>query len=496
MSNAPKATWTGPDADGDSPAAALSTLLRTLGRHRLLFISITLLCVIAAGLWLNRRAPTYTTAARILVAPVPAGDSSFVGLPLIRASELDPQRAPNTAAQLLESPTAVQRAATRLGTTPAQLDAALEISAISESSLVEVLAEAESAERAAEMATTYTEVALAERDRVLTRSVADAIREVEQQIALLESQSEVEASALDTRLAALRSIATRGDPTLSLARPAPSGESQDAPAALVLIAALLSGALLAGLTIVMIELLVRRSFDEEDELVEVYPLPVLARTPPPVQDVDALSTGDVLPGVREGFRALRGQLELLADDDGAEGASVLLVSPEPDPDRSWCTLYLAQAFASVRRSAVAMEFDPGSPQIAAALGIDPAASVAELLRGASVKTVARTLGSGNAGFVAAPVIAERVPQDEVSARAREFVGDARGFADWVIAGTSPLSDSPANTLAILGSIERIVVVVRIGLTHPDALADLKTLFVQAGREPDGYLVIDERLSSR
>lgn len=326
--------------EGDSPAKVLSALLGTLARHRLLFVSITLACVLGAGLWLERRAPSYAADARVLVSPVPAGDSAFVGLPLIRASELDPQRAANTAAKLLESPTALRRTATRVEMTPAQLAAVLEISSIPESSLVEIRAESESAGAAAEIATTYAEVALDERNQVLGRSVAASIDEAEQQLDLLGPSSPVEAGALDTRLAALRAIADRGDPTLSLARPAPPGEAQSTPALQVLILALLSGVLIAGLTIVMIQLLVGRALESEAELAEVYPLPVLARTPDTLRLSSPIEeAGDAPSGVREGFRALRGQLELLVGEGRGLGVARLprgrarsrLVRPPPCP---------------------------------------------------------------------------------------------------------------------------------------------------------------------
>lgn len=149
----------------------------------------------------------------------------------------------------------------------------------------------------------------------------------------------------------------------------------------------------------------------------------------------------------------------------------------------------------MRRDAVAVELDPASPQVAAALGVDPAASVAELLRGVPVDDVAKSAGGG-ARFVAAPVIAERVPRDEVSARTVAFVDDARRVAKWVVVGTPPVAAAPADTLAVLGAIDQILVVVRIGSTRPDALAELREMVEQAGREPAGYLVIDESLSSR
>lgn len=272
--------WEAAADAAESPAAALNSFLRAIARHRIVFASVVLLCLLGAGAWLGHRTPSYQATTEILVSPVPATDESFVGLPLIRASELEPQRAAATAAPLLESPAVASLAASQIHASSSMAVAsAVTVTALPNSSLVQVTAKGDSADGAAAVANAYADAALRIRDQFLVPQVRDAITDTNTQLALLANPFGAEANALNTRLADLRSIAHRGDPTLALARPAPPGTSQSTPAKQVLLIALMAGIVLASLTVVLIELLAPRPIDAETELNRLYPLPVLARAP-------------------------------------------------------------------------------------------------------------------------------------------------------------------------------------------------------------------------
>ena len=94
-------------AAADVPAAALASYLRGILRQRLLFVSIVLCSVLGSAAWLLHRSPQYEAKATILVTPIPAADPSLVGLSLVRSSDQEPDRAPQTAATLVESPAAL-----------------------------------------------------------------------------------------------------------------------------------------------------------------------------------------------------------------------------------------------------------------------------------------------------------------------------------------------------------------------------------------------------
>ena len=81
-----------PPTPEHSPASALASYLRGIMRHRWLFAAVVFAAVLGAAAWIAQRTPTYEARAEILVTPISASDISFVGLPLIRASDLEPEQ--------------------------------------------------------------------------------------------------------------------------------------------------------------------------------------------------------------------------------------------------------------------------------------------------------------------------------------------------------------------------------------------------------------------
>ena len=276
---APELSPLTPEGEDVAPAAALNQLVRTIGRHPFVFVAVSAVCVLAALGYLAHRSPTYSASAQILVTPIPATDTSYVGLPLIRAAELEPQRGAATAAPLLASPAAGRATAEATGLTPAEVTAGVDVAAVPDSSLVEVTATAGSAAGATELADAYAEEAIKVRQEFLAPQVRRAIAEAERQRESLADPEGAEAGAISTRIADLRAILRQGDPTLSFARPAPTGAVEGASRRTIVFVAIFTGLVLAGLTTVMIELLTAQPIATEDELFGIYPLPILARIP-------------------------------------------------------------------------------------------------------------------------------------------------------------------------------------------------------------------------
>jgi capsular polysaccharide biosynthesis protein len=486
------------EEEGASPAAALNSFLRVVLRHRTVFVAVVLFCLFGAGAWLVHRTPDYRATADILVSPIPATDESFVGLPLIQASQLDPQRAAETAAPLLDSVAAARQAATKLEESgPGAVSSAVTVEAVPGSSLVEVTAEWPTTDGAAAVANAYAEAALQTRGRLLEPKVRDAIVNTEAQLESISDPTGPEASVLETRLAGLRSIDGRGDPTLELAREASPGAPQDAPPAQVLLVALIAGVLLAGLTVVMIELLVAQPINSEGELLRLYSLPVLARVP---DDEAAFgsnlgsSVANSPPAVREAFRTLRDQLELRAADGmsgpGRRGSTVLMVSPERSAMRGGCSLHLARSFSSVHDAVAVVELDVGDPKISAMLEVDPPGSLSSLIAGASVESVAVSFdGFNGSRLVAAPRAVDLATREAITTRTAEIIDEARLLGDWVVLDAPPVTEEAADAVAALPAADFVVVVVSLGSTRPEALGLLRELFEQRGRRPDGYLVL-------
>ncbi len=481
------------DGEADaSPVVALNAFLAAVARRRLIFTAVVLSCLLGAGAWLAHRTPTYRSTAEILVSPIPARDESFVGLPLIRASELDAQRPAETAAALVQSPEAARLAASQMGSgSSGSVSGNVEVSVVSGSSLVQIAAEGGSPPEAASTANAYANAALRIRDRLLAPQVEAEIKGAEDQLSQVAPNGR-EANALEERLVTLRSVAERGDPTLSLAGPASAGTSQALPASRVALIALIAGLLLASLTVVMIELLAAGPIRAEAELERLYRLPVLARVPG-ARGSDASAARDPTRQVPEGYRALRDQLELRATDSrsgGLDGGlAVLVVSPGGGDSGAAEALNLARAFSAVEASVAVVELDVRNPRLAAMLGVNPVADVSALLAGEPAGSVATSFDSDGSWLFAAPPTSDLAMREEICARTGEILEEVGRIGDWTVVDAPPVAEAPADVIAACDATEHAVVVVHLGSTRPEDLAAVRDLFEQRGRTPDGYLVV-------
>jgi uncharacterized protein involved in exopolysaccharide biosynthesis len=62
-----------------------------------MFTAVVLAVVAGALFWLIERSPDYRASSQVIVTPVASDDTTFIGLPVIRASG-DPTRSVQTAA--------------------------------------------------------------------------------------------------------------------------------------------------------------------------------------------------------------------------------------------------------------------------------------------------------------------------------------------------------------------------------------------------------------
>ena len=251
----------------DESALALRPYVRAIRARSLVVAMTTIAALAVAAALLATREPTYTSAAQLLVTPLPQDDRAFLGTTLLRDSG-DPTRTIQTAAALVVSPLAAQRTARRLGGGIDQrtVEAAVNVQPLGESNILSVTASSTTRDGAARLANAYAQSALAVRDEEIRRQI-DAV---------MQTVGPSPTPGDKTRLAELRAVRDRGDPTLLLSQPAEAPQSsKGAPAWLVLALAAIAGFTLGSIAAL---LLLRRIADER-ELVEVYPLPILARVP-------------------------------------------------------------------------------------------------------------------------------------------------------------------------------------------------------------------------
>src|SRR3954463_14913623 len=144
------------DPGGDPGEGALGSYVRAVRGHLVLVIAITVAAGIAALAWGQMRTPTYEATAQMLVTPISADDSTYLGLPLVRDTG-DPPRTLQTAATLIDSPRAAALTARRLGGnwTQRRVEKAVSVTPQGQSSIVDITATASKAGTSAHIANIY-----------------------------------------------------------------------------------------------------------------------------------------------------------------------------------------------------------------------------------------------------------------------------------------------------------------------------------------------------
>lgn len=487
----------------ERPASALVSYLRALRAHLGVVVAIAATTVAASLAWVLYNETSYEASAQILVSPLPAEDPSFVGLPLVRAVGRDSASAVQTASSLLRSRGAVSRTANELDISRAEVTSTIHVEPVPESNLIDIRAESGNPEFAATAANQYADSALAARRARLRPLVEQAIAGVRAQLEAVGDPASIEAEPLQAQLTTLEAIADGNDPTLSISRRA---EAPDAPIGLptwaVLGIAALAGVVLGIAVAVLMELLAPRRVADEADVVDTYPLPVLARVP-------ALSArgqnDDAREEIREPFRALRVQLELArpmlvaagggnGPKVGAKGAVVALTSGSRGDGRTTAALNLARAFAAARETVLLVDLDLGNPNIATRLGVAPTAEDltrpgADLDR--AIVNVPHTRG-----------LSVLAPRPEPGGQGLEPILDSmpllldqmRRRAEWTIVDTPPLP-AAGTVLPAVREADFQLAVVRPGNTRHADLSELRDLMVRGEAAPFGYVVFGGRTGS-
>jgi capsular polysaccharide biosynthesis protein len=130
-------------------------------------VGIALAAVAGAGAWIALRTRHYVATAQVLVTPAPYDDSSYTGLPIVRDTGSDPTRAVQTAAAIFDSPAAAPAAARTLGVSVARVRAAVTVTPVGGSNVLDVQAHADRSADATRIADAFVAAELAERRQLL-----------------------------------------------------------------------------------------------------------------------------------------------------------------------------------------------------------------------------------------------------------------------------------------------------------------------------------------
>jgi capsular exopolysaccharide synthesis family protein len=452
---------------------------------------VTLAAVGGSLLYLSLREEEYEATANLLVTPLPQDDQTFLGLQLLRDSG-DPTRTIQTAATLVESPAAARATAERVnrGMDADDVLEDVEVQAEGESNILAVTATADSPRRAARLANEFARAALEVRQRALDQQVRVAVATTRAQLDAIPNPADPRAAELAARLTRLQTIEGGEDPTLALSEEAtPPEDHVGAPRWLVVALALVAGLALGTGAALLLELFERRLRDD-NEILAVYPLPILARVPllRRRQLRGPKHAGWFMPpAIREAFRTLAVQLDL----ERSGHRSIMITSASTGDGKTTSAVNLAVAMAAAGSDVVLLDFDLRKPDVGKMLKLegmhqidllDHRTRLSELLVPApAVPTLSVLPMVTVAGDFA---LVETIHQKLI-----ELLAEARETADYVVIDTPPLGEV-SDALRVAPHVDDIVVVARANNTESFGLLTLADLLERSRHEPKGYVLLD------
>jgi Mrp family chromosome partitioning ATPase len=460
--------------------------VRAVRAHYLLVAAITIVAVATALAWEITKPPKYSASAQILVTPVENG-VAYAGLPaVVIASSADPARTLQTATSVLESPAASLATSQQLGRnwTQKSVAEAVKVQPRGESDVVSITGTAGRAAGAAVLANTYARSALSQHATLLSREAKTQLGQLQARQKLLPATEKTAA-----QVAALGTVAEGHDPNFSLLQAAATPTSASGSSKkLILVLALLAGLVIGVGAATAIEYLNRRVRDEE-ELLSLYPLPVLSRVPLLPRGAPEITSIELVPPrLHEAFRTLQVQLPR---GPAAGGRAIMFTSPSQRDGKTASAISFALVLAASNFRVILFDFDLRRSDVGRRLSVR--ADLTELLRTNTTldELLVEPASTPGLRVVSASLHGDVTALlDVVGRRLPDLLRAARELADYVIVDTPPLGQV-SDALRAAMTVDDIVLVARPGNTDRTELQHTRELLDRMGHTPTGLLVIGD-----
>jgi Mrp family chromosome partitioning ATPase/capsular polysaccharide biosynthesis protein len=466
--------------------------VRAVRAHRWLVAIIFVLAIVVTVFIAETRSPTYKTSAQVLVAPVSSSVSSYAGLSVVNDDSTDPVRPFQTAASLLSSRSAALNTAQSLGTgwSEKQVEDAIDVLPEGESDVVSVTGSADTAAKATLLTNTYLRLALSGHLATIEAQARSLVTQLVAQQKALPTSDTADLATIAPQVVALRAVVAGHDPNFAVLQQAPTPTSPSGTSKkLIVLLGALAGLIVAIGTATLIERLNRRVRDET-EVLEEYPLPVLARVPVLPRGVpSAAASADLLPPrLQEAYRTLRVQLPPRRD---RAARTIMFTSPTPGDGKTSSAINLALMLTAADLNVVLIDFDLRKPDIGNRLGeytdfmeyFRFNVPLSELLSSTHGDSRLRVVSSNSYGDVT-PLL------EALTQRLPEMLHDLGRVADYVIIDTAPLGQV-SDALRVAPLVDDSILVVRPGHTDRTDLLRTRELLDRMGHPPTGLLLIGD-----
>jgi succinoglycan biosynthesis transport protein ExoP len=442
--------------------------------------------MLAAFVYVHSAPKSYQAEADLMVTPVAIDDPNLIGLPLIRDTS-DPTAPMLTVAKLVTSPPVAQRVAAQLHGSASALAADVQATPVTQSQIIAVQATAATPARAAQIANAFAEQTVAQRTALLHQALAAEIPTLQSR---LQSLPVAEQGSLAGQLAVLQTLAAGSDPTLSVSSQAQPTAAASSPHLSVSLAAGAAAGLVLGLLALLALQAVDPRLRDEDQLRELYRLPVLARMPRQRGGSSPIAPAELSPAAADSFRTLRAALAASEGGPG-RGRSIVVTGDAPGEGKTTVALNLATTLAASGRQVILIEADLHRPSVGRTLRVHSRQHTEDVLIGEAELVDAlvwmRPFGP-NFELLLAHGGRQQALDRVGAAGVRSLLAEACAICDFVIVDCPPLLDA-ADVLPFAQHADELLLVARPGRSQIRRLLDLGELLGRRGITPTGVVLV-------
>jgi len=471
---------------------------------------VVLVTTLMAAAYLAVADDKYRAEADLLVIPAGRDQAGLDNLPIIRESS-DPTRDVETASRVVASRNVAKRVIDQLGLNESVESVLKQVKAepVAQSNIVAIRATAESPDKARDLANGFADGVVATRDAVVRAEAEKLITGLRGELQNAEQNGDdTTASSLSDEITQLQAVRESGDPTLSVETRADAPNSPYSPRPMLTIFAGIIGGLILGIGGAFAVSALDPRLRREEQLRELYSLPILARVPkekrapgftlgkrrlgigPRERQRRALPPGELSAATLESFRTLRTMLAAQRRDDG-NSRSILVTGPSPSEGKTTTAINLASSLALAGNRVILIEADFRRPTVGEALGVRARVGIGDVLLGNVALEDALVLAPPF-GDNLCVLLVDRADDwlAEVLSlpAAQALLEDAKRLADYVVLDSPPLTQV-IDAMPLARQVDDVVLVTRLGSSNITQLAHLGDLLDQNGIKPAGFVVV-------
>jgi capsular exopolysaccharide synthesis family protein len=462
-------------------------------RERIGLVLITILITTGiALLYVLMVSKTYEATANLLITSVATDDASIRSLPLIFESS-DPTRDVETAAQFVTNADVANTVKQQLSLDDSTHDLLDRVSAqpVAQSNIVAVTAKAHTSEGARDLANAFARAAVRDRTDQVHTAINSQLPRIRAELQTTTNPA-IE-NTLGAQLAQYETLLNAEDPSFRVDTPAQVPENASAPRPVLSLAA----GLLAGVVLGIAGAFVAQALDprvrHERQLRRLYRLPILARIPRESSrgKPHPLRPRQLSAPAAEAYRTLRATLE--ASPSNSRGGRVVLVTGASSAEGKTTTaVNLASSLALAGHKVILIEADLRRPALAKTLRARPKSGgvVSVLIEAVGLEeALTETPGyGGNLRVLLADNEGGWIAELFSVHAAAKMIDDARRIADYVVMDSPPLNEV-VDALPLAPQADHVLMVVRLGKSRLEKIAQLGELLAEIGVRPVGFAVV-------